>query len=153
MQSIGPTAIADMTLPVRFHLSDDMLFTMVRMCSRCAILGANRCRCVTYAASYNFFMVRSLPGLTSMRRWSLVTLSTANIETFHSQVGLRHTPIIISRGASVAAIHVGLSGRISLRWVSKLARDANRCFHRLSSSWTAECDANMAVCRYSDRVL
>ena len=90
-----------------------------------------------HGASCRSFIVRSPPGFASVRRRHLVALSTANIKTCHSPVGMRHTPPIPMRDAYVAPIHVGISGQIYLRWVGSLARDATRCLQRLSSSWTA----------------
>ena len=107
------------------------------MCSRCAIFGANRCRCATYLASYKSFMVRSPPGLAFLKRQFSVVLSTANLQTFHSPVGLRHTLPIPLSYMSVAPIHVGLLARISLKWFGRSVRDATRFLHRLSSSWIA----------------
>ena len=75
--------------------------------------------------------------LVSVRRQRLLALSTNNLKKCHSLVGLWHTPPIPSRDASVASIHVGLSGRIFLRWVGQSARDTKRCLQRFGSLWTA----------------
>ena len=111
----GPTAFSKLTLPICAYPSAAVLLTRVRMCSRWDILISNRWNCATYAASYGSFIIRYPPVLSSVRRRSLVDLSTDNLQTCYSPVGLRHTPPIPSRGEYVVPIHVGLSGRISRR--------------------------------------
>ena len=89
-----------------------------------------------YAASYRLLIVRYPSGLLSVRRRCLVEMSMANIHMCHSLVEMRHTPPTPSRDASVSPIQVGSLGRISRRRVGISARNAIRCRHKFSLSWT-----------------
>ena len=56
--------------------------------------------------------------------------------TCYSPDGLQQTPPMPVRGASLAPIHVGGLGLISLRCVGMVDKDGTRWRHRFSLEWT-----------------
>ena len=66
-RSIGPMAVAVLTLPRRAQLSAAVLSTTVEIFYSGAMRGANRCRCAMYAASLRSLMVRKPSGFLSVR--------------------------------------------------------------------------------------
>ena len=119
-------AVAVLMLPRRSHLYTDVLFTHVEMCSSGAMRGANRCRWAMYAASLRSLMVRNPVGFTSVRMWARMAVLNVSRHTCQSPFGLRQTPPMPVREASVAPIHVGRCGLISRRCVGLVANDAAR---------------------------
>ena len=71
-----------------------------------------------------------------MRMWDFMAVLNGNHHMCHSPEGLWQTPPILVREASVAPIHVGRCGLISLRCVGLAANDATRWRHTVISSWT-----------------
>ena len=60
----------------------------------------------------------------------------ASRHTCHSPKGLKQTPTMPMREASVAPMHVWELVIISLIWVGFSAREATRCHNSMSSAWT-----------------
>ena len=82
-------------------------------------------------------VTRMPPGLLSVRRRRLVGATTAAFQMCHSPEGLRHTPLIPSREASVAPVQVFFGGRISQRCMEHSASEMIRCRYQFILLWTA----------------
>ena len=89
-----------------------------------------------YAASSKSLMVNVPFGFLSVRMWSRMAVLNVSHYTCHSPDGLWQTLPMMVREVSVATIHVGGCGLISLRYVGLVANDATRWRHKVSSAWT-----------------
>ena len=119
-------AVAVLILTRRAQISAAVLSTPVDMCSSGAMRGAKRCRWEMYAASSRSLMVRNPVGLVSVRMWARMAVLNVSRHTCQSPFGLRQTPPMLVREASVAPIHVGGCGLILRRCVGLVANDATR---------------------------
>ena len=119
-------AVAVLTLPWRDYLSVVVLSTSVEMCSSGAMRGKNRCRWAMYAASSRSLMVSNPVGFASVRMWARMTVLNVSCHTCQYPFGLRQTPPIPVREASVALIYVVGCGSILRRCVGLVANYATR---------------------------
>ena len=85
--SRGPTAVFGMTLPICSTLPWFYYLLEYGCLQGGGIFGAKSWKCATYTASSKSLMVRSPPRLLSVRSRRLVEISTANLQTCHSQWG------------------------------------------------------------------
>ena len=119
-------AVAVLTLPWRYQISAVVLSTPVEMCLSGSMRGANRCRWAMYAAISRSLMVRNLVGFASVRMWERMAVLNVSRHTCQSPFGLRQTPPMPVREASVAPIHMVECGLLLRRCVGLVANDATR---------------------------
>ena len=119
-------AVAVLTLPRRVQVYAAVLSTPVEMCSSGAMRGANRCRWAMYATSSRSLMVKNPLGFSSVRMWARTAVLNVSCHTCQYPFGLKQTPPMPVREASVAPIHVGGCGLISRRCVGLVANDATK---------------------------
>ena len=132
----GTMVVAVLTLSRRSQIYAAKFPTPVAVCYIGAMHGAKRWRWEMYAASSRSLMVKNPRGFSPVRMLARMAVLDVSRHMCHSPAEIYPTlPMPVSE-ASVAPIHVGGVGLISLRCVGLSANDATVWCHKVSSEWT-----------------